>query len=294
MPFGAQGGDITIRRGATIDLNGSTGYHFYGFTLDGGTLKYTGTGRISGSMLNRVRLTDDSTLDVVTNYGFFGEDAATPTFLDLGGHTLDLKIAAAKFCRFYNTTILDGTIDATSGTGWFLTGGNYVTATNVYFKMNSALHVASPFSVYGYEAKFGGVGTSNNASAQLTVAGVFKPTVAAFYGCTMLAGSTMDLTAWPKTAGWPMASAFTTGKTNLEFADSGEIAVNLAGRDDLKALARSANPHLFTWTVADGAPVVPDAEFVLDADTAAEGFKLRKDATGLKLLYTRGMLIIVK
>ena len=293
MPFGVQGGDITIRSGATIDLNGSTGYHFYGFTIDGGTLKYTGTNRNSGSMLNRVRLTDDSILDIVTNYGFFGEDANKPTFLDLGGHTLDLKIAAAKFCRFYNTTILDGTIDASSGTGWFLTGGNYVTATNVHFKMGSALHVASPFSVYGYEAKFGGVGTSNNASAQLTVAGVFKPTVAAFYGCTMLAGSTMDLTAWPKTAGWPMVSAFTTGKTNLEFADSGEIAVNLAGRDDLKALARSANPHLFTWTVADGAPVVPGADFVLDPATAAAGFRLRKGSTGLRLV-TKGMMLIVK
>jgi len=291
MPFGAQGGDITIRRGATIDLNGSTGYHFYGFTIDGGTLKYTGMNRNSVSMLNRVRLTDDSILDIVTNYGFFGEDAATPTFLDLGGHTLDLKIAAAKFCRFYNTTILDGTIDATSGTGWFLTGGNYVTATNVYFKMNSALHVASPFSVYGYEAKFGGVGTSNNASAQLTVAGVFKPTTNCYYGCTMLAGSTMDLTAWP--GAWPMASAFTTGKTDLEFADSGEITVNLAGRTDLKALARSADPHLFTWPLEDGVPVRPGAEFVLDPATASAGFKVKKDAIGLRL-YGKGFMLIVR
>ncbi len=70
--------------------------------------------------------------------------------------------------------------------------------------------------------------------------------------------------------------------------------VQYAGRDDLKALARSENPHLFTWTVADGAPVVPGAEFVLDPDTAAAGFRLRKDSTGLKLLYTKGMMIIVK
>jgi hypothetical protein len=129
----------------------------------------------------------------------------------------------------------------------------------------------------------------------MTVADVFKPTVAAYYGCTMLAGSTMDLTAWPKAAGWPMASAFgANGKTNLEFANSGEITVKLAGRDDLKALAKSGNPHLFTWTVVDGNPVIPGAEFVLDPDTKAAGYRVRKDTTGLRLVYTKGFMLIVK
>ena len=212
----------------------------------------------------------------------------------LGGHTLEIQLLPGTYFRNYNTTYLNGTVAITSGVGWFLTGGNYVTALDVDFKVNCALHIAAPFNVRGgYEANFYSK-ISNQADAEMTVGGVFKPTVAAYYGCTMLAGSTMDLTAWPKTAGWPMASAFTTGKTNLEFAASGEIAVNLAGRDDLKALARSANPHLFTWTVADGAPVVPGAEFVLDPDTAEAGFRLRKDSTGLKLLYTKGFMIIVK
>ena len=245
-------------------------------------------------MLKRMRLTDDSVLVVENDYGFVGENNVdAQTFVDLGGHTLEIQLSTGKYFRNYNTTYLNGTVAITSGTGWFLTGGNYVTATNVDFKVNCALDVASPFQVRGYEANFYST-TSNNRDAPMNVSGVFKPTVAAYYGCTMLAGSTMDLTAWPKTAGWPMASAFTTGKTDLEFANSGEITVNLAGRDDLKALARSENPHLFTWTVADGTPVVPGAEFVLDPDTAAAGFKLRKDSTGLKLLYTRGMMIIVK
>ncbi len=245
-------------------------------------------------MLKRMRLTDDSVLVVENDYGFVGENNVdAQTFVDLGGHTLEIQLSTGKYFRNYNTTYLNGTVAITSGTGWFLTGGNYVTATNVDFKVNCALDVASPFQVRGYEANFYST-TSNNRDAPMNVSGVFKPTVAAYYGCTMLAGSTMDLTAWPKTAGWPMASAFTTGKTNLEFADSGEITVNLAGRDDLKALARSANPHLFTWTVADGAPVVPGADFVLDPATAAAGFRVRKGSTGLKLIYTKGMMIIVK
>ena len=169
-----------------------------------------------------------------------------------------------------------------------------MTATNVYFKMKSALHIATQFNVLGYEANY--YSTSSNAgSSQLNVAGAFKPTTNCYYGCTMLAGSTMDLTAWPKTAGWPMTSAFgANGKTDLEFANSGEIAVNLAGRTDLKALARSADPHLFTWPLVDDTPVVPGADFVLDPATAAAGFKLRKDATGLRLVNTRGMMLIVR
>ena len=91
-----------------------------------------------------------------------------------------------------------------------------------------------------------------------------------------------------------MASAFTTGKTDLEFANSGEIAVNLAGRTDLKALAKSADPHLFTWPVADGVPVVPGAEFALDPATASAGFKVKKDETGLRLVYGKGFMLLVR
>ena len=294
MPLGARDGDITVRKNTLVDLNGFSAFHNYGFTLDGGTLRYRGSDVNSGSMITRMRLTDDSIFTLEKNFGFFGQDATKPTFVDLGGHTLEIQLLPGTYFRNYNTTYLNGTVAITSGVGWFLTGGNYVTALDVDFKVNCALHIAAPFNVRGgYEANFYSK-ISNQADAEMTVGGVFKPTVAAYYGCTMLAGSTMDLTAWPKTAGWPMASAFTTGKTNLEFAASGEIAVNLAGRDDLKALARSENPHLFTWTVADGAPVVPGAEFVLDPDTAAAGFRLRKDSTGLKLLYTKGFMIIVR
>ena len=295
MPLGSRGGDITIRKNALVDLNGNANFQWYGFTLDGGTLKHRGTAYNSLTpMLKRMRLTDDSALVVENDYGFVGENNVdAQTFVDLGGHTLEIQISAGKYFRNYNTTYLNGVVDIITG-GWFLTGGNYVTALDVDFKVNCALHLAAPFSVRGYEANFYSTG-SNSQYAQMTVAGVFKPTVASYYGCTMLDGSTMDLTAWPKTAGWPMASAFgANGKTNLEFADSGEIMVNLSGRDDLKALARSENPHLFTWTVADGAPVVPGAEFVLDPATASAGFKVKKDATGLRLIYGKGFMLIVR
>ena len=292
LPLGAKGSDITVRSDARFDRNSNAAFHHYGFTLDGGTFWSRGSGVNSGSMIRRMRLTADSILDVDANFGFYGEDDKKPTFVDLGGHTLEIQLATGKYFRNYNTTYVNGTVNITSETGWFLTDGTGVTATDVDFKINCALDIASEFNVRGYEANFYST-ESNSQYAQMTVSGVFKPTVAAYYGCTMLAGSTMDLTSWPKAVGWPMASAFTTGKTDLEFADSGEITVNLAGRDDLKALAKSENPYLFTWTVVDGNPVIPGAEFVLDPDTTAAGYRLRKDATGLNLVYTKGFMVIV-
>ena len=292
LPLGAKWSDITVRKYATCDMNGKSGFHYYGFTLDGGTMKGTTADVKAASMITRMRLTDDSLYVAQRDFGFYGENGDKPTFVDLGGHTLEIQISAGRYFRNYNTTYINGTVDVTIG-GWFLTGGSYVTATNVDFKVASALYIASPFSMRGYEAKFYSTG-SNHGATQMTVSGVFKPTVAAYYGCTMLAGSTMDLTAWPKTAGWPMTSAFANGKTDLEFADSGEITVNLAGRDDLKVLARSANPHLFMWTVVDETPTVPGADFVLDPETAAAGFRVRKDSTGLRLIYTKGFMLIVK
>ena len=290
-PFGAKGGDIVVAAGATLGLNTWTKFQDYGFTLAGGTLDYTGNDKSNDAMLSHVRLVDDSTMTLHSSYGFRGTATSSPTLLDLGGRTLNLVITSDKHCYLNSTTILGGTI-VTGNSGCFHPCGNYVTAPDVDFKINCALNVGSPFAVNGYEAGFV-PDMPNSGTEQMTVAGVFKPTVAAYYGCTMLAGSKMDLTAWPGT--WPMASAFgTNGKTDLEFADSGEITVKLAGRTDLKALARSADPHLFTWPLEDGVPVVPGAEFVLDPVTASAGFKVKKDATGLRLIYGKGFMLIVR
>ena len=290
-PFGADGNNIVVHSGAVMEMNGKKNFYNYGFTLDGGTLRNWGADVGGEPQLKRIWLTADSTLAVTNNAAIVGDDQSATTIY-LNGHTLATWISPGKYLRFYNTTILDGTVDVKIGGYLVLAGTSGVTATNVDFKATCALYVANQFSVRDYEARFYSLG-SNMGTAQMTVAGVFKPTVLSYYGCTMLAGSTMDLTVWP--GSWPMTSAFgANGKTDLEFANSGDIAVNLAGRTDLKALARSANPRLFTWPLVDGDPVMPGADFVLDPATAAAGFRVRKDATGLRLIYTKGMMLIVR
>ena len=290
-PFGADGNNIVVHSGAVMEMNGKKNLYNYGFTLDGGTLRNWGADVGGEPQLKRIWLTADSTLAVTNNAAIVGDDQSATTIY-LNGHTLATWISPGKYLRFYNTTILDGTVDVKIGGYLVLAGTSGVTATNVDFKATSALYVANQFSVRDYEARFYSLG-SNMGTAQMTVAGVFKPTVLSYYGCTMLAGSTMDLTVWP--GSWPMTSAFgENGKTDLEFADSGEITVKLAGRTDLKALARSADPHLFTWPLEDGVPVRPGAEFVLDPVTASAGFKVKKDATGLRLIYGKGFMLIVR
>ncbi len=291
-PFGAWGRDIIVHTNAVMEMNARYNYYNYGFALDGGTLQNTASNvSESNAQLKRMRLTQDSTLYVKNNYAIIGNDSSATTVY-LNGHTLQVPIASGKYFRCRNTTFLDGTVDIPSG-GWFVQEGTSgVTATNVDFKVKCALEVDKPFRVRGYEAGFYSL-VSNAGTNQLTVAGTFKPVTNCYYGCTMLAGSTMDLTVWP--GSWPMTSAFgANGKTDLEFANSGEITVNLAGRTDLKALARSADPHLFTWPLEDGVPVVPGAEFVLDPVTASAGFKVKKDATGLRLIYGKGFMLIVR
>ena len=293
LPFGMVGRPIVVHSGAVMEMNGKINYYNYGFTLDGGTLRNWGGADIyeSQPQLKRIWLTADSTLAVTNSATIIGDDQSATTIY-LNGYTLATWISPGEYLRFYNTTILDGTLDVKIGGYLVLAGTSGVTATNVDFKATCAMYVAGQFRVRDYEARFYSTG-SNMGSNQMTVAGVFKPTVLSYYGCTMLAGSTMDLTAWP--GDWPMTSAFgANGKTDLEFANSGEITVNLAGRTDLKTLARSANPRLFTWPLVDGDPVMPGADFVLDPATAAAGFKLRKDATGLRLVCAKGMMLLVR
>ena len=92
MPLGARDGDIIVRKNTLVDLNGFSAFHNYGFTLDGGTLRYRGSDVNSGSMITRMRLTDDSIFTLEKNFGFFGQDATKPTFVDLGGNTLEIQL----------------------------------------------------------------------------------------------------------------------------------------------------------------------------------------------------------
>jgi len=188
------------------------------------------------------------------------------------------------------TTITNGTIRVSGGTLHTDTFKNIaIDAKTVNLEVSCALNIETTraLDVGDYEALY--TGTNNAGTGALNVYRTFKPVSTNFYGPTMQDGSTMDLRSWPESAGCPMASGFKVGSTNVQFAANATVNVNLEGRSDLKALAKSAEPYIVTW---DSAP--SGVAFTLDAETAMLGFKLRPVAEGLRLEYHKGFILIVK
>lgn len=73
--------------------------------------------------------------------------------------------------------------------------------------------------------------------------------------------------------------------------DSGvTVTVSLGDRTDIKQLAKSASPYLVTW----GTGTEPPAEFVLDEAAYKSGYRIKKDVTGLKVYFRKGVVIFVK
>lgn len=107
-------------------------------------------------------------------------------------------------------------------------------------------------------------------------------------------GSTIDLSG--KTGTWSVKSAFSQGRNTVSFADGASVTLNLAGREDLRAIAKSSSPYIVTWAVTDGVAELPpdSAQFQVDDETKQKAFSVRKDGTGLKLVYSCGTVIFLR
>ena len=72
---------------------------------------------------------------------------------------------------------------------------------------------------------------------------------------------------------------------------SGTVNVDLGARTkaDLKAFAKSSNPYLVTW---GSQPT--GTTFVLDEAHQRLGFRIKPDATGLRLRQSSGFVLLVK
>ena len=289
-PFGAAGRDIIVHDGAVLDAAGQVGFGKYEITLDGGDLTNTGADATveAETQFRRVRLTKDSSL-TATRSMFFGVNDDEASTVYLGGHTLTVSIASGKELRFYSMAILDGTFDIASG-GYFVVGGSggIVATNNVDFLASCVLVAAMPIKVDNYTAKW--ISTSGKASStsSIKVCGRFTPATTHFHGVEMQDGSTIDLTGW--SGGWPLASDLNAGVKDVLFASGATVKIDISGRTDMKALAKSASPYLLTWSTAPS-----NVTFAMaDDSTYVDGVRLRQDATGLKVETMRGLTITVR
>ena len=291
-------GSIRVAAGATFDLRAN--YAYYGWVkLDGGTLTNSGndmTGTtLGGSGIGEI--TADSTLNVAHHIVFQGN-----TF-NLNGHTLNVTIPG-KHWYIHTTTFTNGTVNITQG-GWLHTVKNAIDAHTVDFKMNCAIHLEQNLDVRNYEALWNN-NDYNRGNKNLNVHGTFKPaSFNYFYGCTLLDGSTIDLTnRTVATLPMPTTAAFTgskaDGKKTLSFATGNEngttVTVAFGGKtkEDLKAIAENEvdgkTGMLLTWTSEPAA----DVKFKADAATSALGFKVKRVEGGVRLLENKGLMIIIQ
>ncbi len=262
-------GKITVGQGGTFDLRANYAY-YHMIDLAGGTLcnravdmtqtTYGGSG--FGKM------TSDSILDVSRSI-VFGNTGTS----DLGGKTLTVNIGVNKHLYIHDSTFANGVMDIASG-GWFHPT-TAINASTVDFKVNSALYLAGALDVHDYEAIY--AWADNNGSAALNVHGTFKPSAHNyFYGCTLLGGSSIDLSA--RTSALPSVSACTSGGKAISFAKDATVTVKTGGRSG----------KLISWTAETKPANVDTVTFVRDAGEIGPSLKVKE--TGL---YAGGGLMII-
>ena len=315
-PFGvpvseADLANIEVAPGAIFDFAQKCGWGGYRMTLAGGVLQNSNGGfddAAGGTFTNIVITADGSRFDSPgrpTPWGVFGNGTSTsgypPTSIDLGSH--DLTINVSWFFKLCNTTILgDGNITV-KGSDAFQTGYNgrahangEIAATNVDFRIETPLRIYAPFSLHDYEAAHANLNTvGGESTAEMKVFGTFTPASHdAFYGCTMMDGSTIDLKNRTEEGKVPfnLTCAMTGDSANCQhksvtFTPGANVTVDLSAfTANLKTLA---NGYVLTWDT----PPASSVKFVPDEYTMKRGYAFAKDDSGLRLISC-GFTIFVR
>lgn len=280
--LGAAGGIVGVAAGATLDMNGQLGYSAYRLALAGGTLyNAVEQGWKASGMIGDIALFADSffTIDADT---FIGSSDTTHT-LDLGGHTFVLAMdsSATPTLRLYNAVVKDGTIDI-GDRGVLLVGGSGVTATNADFSVQCGLNMDQPFAVRNYESTWDRA-NGNKGSATMSVYGAFKPTTDYFYGCQLMDGATLDLSARETVLN--AQSLCTGGNRVISFEENATVGVSLGSR------RVSSDSAIVSWTSETKPANVDTVKFVCVDDDRKCALLLKDDG----LYYSRcGLRISVR
>ena len=241
------------------------------------------------SVMKDMMLTTNAVYDTVS--------VADGVTLDLNGHTL----------TFDGTSYVGlGAFRSNDYGKWVFTGGNCnYEWLNGYGPNNVDVEVYAPamFKLKG-NADVGGLvyeatsWSKNQVVSHLLVLGryVAGPCHLPIQMCN---GSTLDLSKITGSFDLTNAVANTTAASSGVIGDmifqSGTaevpsvINVNLAGRTDLIAIKKSESPYVVTW------PSQPaNVNFVLDAQSSANGYKICPEAEGLRLERFMGIVILVR
>jgi hypothetical protein len=227
--FGRQRCEVMVMKDGVFEPTANKGnigkYHF---TFYGGMLSDSGTDISDGSDYQRIvrmSLKNNSSFDAENSMYIGSETSSVNSHVDLGGNVFSGTIGDGKFLRLDRLTIENGTLEVTNGDGYLL-ARNTVNAQSVDFRLNCAIVVASEslFSVRNYEA-LGGTRSTSKQTGSMLVYGIFTPVSDSFYGCTLMNGSTIDLSK--RTTALNVHSDFTAGAKTLKFDENATVKIKL-------------------------------------------------------------------
>ena len=241
-------GAITVESGATFTVR-SAHVLKNDIVLAGGSLY----GTLNNVVAHLTRVAADSQIvndgsDVHMHIGAAG------SHLDLDGHTLTFSGGTGKQYIY-----IDSLLAGETGRFVFDSSVDYVCklpvdGNGVDFEINYKAHMSAPASVHDYKISGEQTEFGYGTAYGLDVYGTFTPVSATFYGCTMMDGSTIDLSG--KTGTWSIQSlipdavssyGFTeaqqTARKTVSFADNATIYVKLGDRRGL-----SRGVPIISWT----------------------------------------------
>ena len=133
------------------------------------------------------------------------------------------------------------------------------------------------------------------STSRMQIYGAYTPQTVRGFNMTMMDGSTLDVSQWSGAYNCVFTNPKYNNKTdgtlcNLQFAANATVTVDVHGRSDLKAIAKSASPYVVTWTTKPADTVT----FILDEDTTQHGYECEVCDTGLKLIPPPGFTIILR
>ena len=281
-------GAVTVESNATFMVQSS-----HTFTNDivlaGGRLY----GNLSGDVVMLTAVTADSQIMLLNGGDVNLHIGASCSHLDLDGHTL--TFAGGTGSQYY---YIDASLAGETGRFVFDSTVEYVgklpaDGNGVDIEINVRAHMFEPASVHDYKIAGSqtqwGIGTAYG----LYVYGTFTPISTTFYGCTMMNGSTIDLSG--KTGAWSIQSSIAnaansygltaaqqTARKTVSFADNATVKIKLGERKV------KTGDKIVDWTGKTPANL-GTLRF-----TSAEGehFGLQKKDDGLYI--TRGIIILVR
>ena len=297
-PFGANGSAVKVCAGATLDVCGQHPLTAYSFELAGGTFVNGYSVTDDKAQIADMSLSADSSVVLQGSYGFIGANWGA-TSLDLGGHTLYSRIRVGGRLFLVNTAIAEGKVVLLNG-GVLQFGkegkAGTVNASGAAFENhNHGISGFSPVTVVSWTS-FNTTGTHNAGTETITVVdrlcvNDFANGTSKIHTSRLAGGATLDLSALD--TAWIPKSVFSSSGTNyVTFAENAEISVDL-GERPVRRIATSSDPYIVKWNDAPQ-PSATTKFSLTPAEGNATSYRLRADATGLKVFFTPGFVLTIK